>query len=204
MDDSSADQATLKDTSVPASTPEHWFSHVIESRFLFPVIAVLALAAIWGTTLTLSKNEYADAERAAAESSRKQAEIFEAQVVRALREIDLTLKIVKSAYEVWGLQNVLPKLKARNLLPPGLVFDVSIANNRGEIVDSTDPKEMTHIANRIGYLNRDQADVMSIGLPQLGSDTGEWHLHFSRRVTASDGKSLCRWLDSAPSHQINN
>jgi len=183
------DQAGLEDSFIPvATTRTHWFGHVTESRFLFPLIAVVALAAIWGTTLTLVKNEYANATIAAAKSSREQTEIYEAQVVRALREIDLTLKIVKSAYEVWGEKNVLPKLKARNLLPPALVFDISIANNKGEIVDSTDPKEMTHLANQNMYLNQDKADVMLIGQTQPVSDTGEWHLHFSRRLSASDGK----------------
>ena len=55
------------------------------------------LAMIWGTTFNLIKSERAAAERAATLSSRELAETYEAQVVRALREIDQTLKVVKFA-----------------------------------------------------------------------------------------------------------
>jgi diguanylate cyclase (GGDEF)-like protein len=183
------DQAGLEDLAIPAvSTQTHWFSYVIESRFLFPVLAVIVLAVIWGATLTLAKNEYAIANIAAGKTSREQTEMYEAQVIRALREIDLTLKIVKSAYEVSGGKNLLTKLRAKGLLPPALVFDISIANNKGVIVDSTDPNELTHTADRNMYLNQDKADVMQIGQPHPGFNSGEWHLHFSRRLSASDGK----------------
>jgi diguanylate cyclase (GGDEF)-like protein len=189
MDDSLTDQARLKDALIPASTPEHWFSHVIESRFLFPAIAVVALAAIWGTTLNLIKVERAAAEKTAAALSHELALTYESQVVRALREIDQTLKIVNSAYEDWGGKNVLPKLKSRNLLPSALVFDVSIVDNKGEILESTDPKEIAHITDQNLHLNWDQADVMSIVLPPSDSDIGDGHLHFRRRLNTADGKS---------------
>jgi len=187
-----ADQAGLKDALIPAPTPEHWFSHLIKPHILFPAIAVVTLIAIWGITLNLIKIERTAAEQTAARLSHELALTYESQVVRALREIDQTLKIVKTAYEVWGAKNVLPKLKARNLLPPALVFDVSIADNKGEMVDSTNPKEITHIIDQNLYMDRDQADVMSIVLPQADSDTTEWHLHFSRRLSTSDGISTGR------------
>ncbi len=188
-DDLPADQAGLPDTLIPAPTPEHWFSHVMESRFLFPAIAVVVLAAIWGTTLNFIKIERTAAEQTATTLSHELALTYESQVVRALREIDQTLKIVKSAYEVWGAKNVLPKLTAMDLLPSALVFDVSIVDNKGEILESTDPKEITHIIDQNLYLNRDQADVMSIVLPPPDSDAEDGHLHFRRRLSASDGKS---------------
>ncbi len=187
------DQAGLEDSlTPPASIQTHWFSYVIESRFLFPVIAVFILAAIWGTTLNLIKIERTVAEQTAAGLSHELAQTYESQVVRALREIDQTLKTVKTAYEVWGERKVLPKLKARDLLPPALVFDVTIVDNKGEMVDSTNPGEITHIIDQNLYLDRDQADVMSIVLPQPDVDTTEWHLHFSRRLSTSDGKSTGR------------
>lgn len=74
---------------------------------LYPAIVVLALAAIWGTTPNLIEGERAAAERTAAVLTHQLAETYEAQVVRALREIDQTLMIVKYANDVWGPQDVL-------------------------------------------------------------------------------------------------
>lgn len=183
-------QAELEDSLISAaSTRTHWFSHVIESRFLFPLTAVVVLAAIWGTTLNLIKIERTTAEQTAIALSHELILTYESQIVRALREIDQTLKIVKSAYEDWGEKNVLALLKARNLLPPTLVFDVTIADNKGEIVESTAPKERAYITDQNLHLNRDQVDVMSIVLPPADSDSGPWHLHFRRGLSAPDGKS---------------
>jgi diguanylate cyclase (GGDEF)-like protein len=188
VDDLSDDQTTLKDTLIPALTPEHWFSHVIESRFLFSAIAVVALAAIWGTTLNFIEVERAAADQTAAALSHELAQTYESQIVRALREIDLTLKIVKSAYEVRGAKNVLPELKARDLLPPALVFVVSIADSKGDIVASTSFSGMSNVAERDFFQSQRQADIFSVGHPQPDPETGEWNLIFSRRLNTADGK----------------
>jgi diguanylate cyclase (GGDEF)-like protein len=188
VDDLLADQAALQGTVIPASTPEHWFSRVIESRFLYPAIAVLVLAAIWGTTLNLIKVERTAAEQTAAVSSHELALTYESQIVRALREIDQTLKIVKSAQETWGTKDALSKLKAMDLLPPGLVFAVSIADSKGDIVASTSSSGMSNVAERDFFQSQRQADAFSIGRPQPDPDTGEWDLTFSRRLNTADGK----------------
>ncbi|UZE84392.1 hypothetical protein LOY66_17455 [Pseudomonas viciae] len=62
---------------------------------------------------------------------------YEAQMLRAIHEIDQTLKLVKYTYETEGERNPLPRLKERALLPPALVFDVSVVNPRGGLVAST-------------------------------------------------------------------
>jgi diguanylate cyclase (GGDEF)-like protein len=188
VDDLSVDQAKLKDAVIPASTPENWFSHAMESRFLFPAIAVVVLAAIWGTTLNLIKIERTAAEKTASVSSHELTLTYESQIVRALREIDLTLKVVKYAYEVLGEKNVLPMLKARNLLPPTLVFDVSITDSKGDIVASTSSSGMSNVAERDFFQSQRQTDTFSVGRQQPDSETVEWNLTFSRRLNTADGK----------------
>jgi hypothetical protein len=49
----------------------------MQSHILFPAIAVLVLAVIWGTTLNLIKIERVAAEHAAAGSSFELAETYE-------------------------------------------------------------------------------------------------------------------------------
>jgi diguanylate cyclase (GGDEF)-like protein len=189
MDDLSADQAALKDTLIPASKSERWFSHLIESHFLFPAIAVVVLAAIWGTTLNLIKVERDAAEQTAEILSHELAQTYESQVVRALNDIDQTLKIVKSAYEVWGAKDVLSKLNARDLLPPSLVFGVSIVDNKGKVVDSNDPKEMTEFVDLNTFQNLKQAEDMLVGTPRRDLVNEESDLYFGRRLSATGGKT---------------
>ena len=144
----------------------------MESPILFPAIAVLVLAAIWGTTLNLIKVERTAAEQTAAALSHELAQTYESQVVRALREIDQTLKVVKYANDVWGMKDVLPKLKARDLLPPALVFVVSIADSRGDVVASTSSSESANVADRDFFQSQRQTDAISVGRPQLDPETG--------------------------------
>lgn len=189
LDELSADQAPLNDTEIPASSTQvHWFSYLIESPFLFPAIAVLVLAAIWGPTLSLIKVERTAAEQTAVVLTHELAETYESQVVRALREIDQTLKVVKYASDVLSMQDVLSKLKARDLLPPALVFVVSIADSRGDVVTSTIPTENANVADRDFFRSQLQTDAISVGRPQLDPGTGRWRLIFSRRLDSVNGK----------------
>src|SRR5476649_2125277 len=188
-DDSPTKPATLKDTWVPAAAAlRRWLSHATEPHILFPAIAVLALTAIWGTTLNLIKVERAAAERAAAVSDRGLVEIYEAQVVRSLRDIDQTLKFVKYAYELRGRLAVLQELKAKALLPPDLLFVVSIADSKGDIVASTRPSAMANVADQDYFQSQRQTDVLAVGRPQQNTGKGEWKLQFSRRLNAADGR----------------
>ena len=186
-DDSPAKRGILKDILASATALRHRISLATEPHILYPAIAVLVLTAIWVTTLNLIKVERAAAEHAAEVSSHELAETYEAQVVRALREIDQTLKIVKYAYDVWGMQDVLRKLKAKDLLPPALVFVVSVADSKGDVLASTGSSEMSNIAGQDFFQSQRQTDALSVGRPQPGPGTGEWSLQFSRRLDTADG-----------------
>lgn len=179
----------MKDTGFSAIAARmSWLHHATEPHILFPAIAVLALAMIWGATLNLIKSERAVAEHTAAMSSRELAETYEAQVLRAVREIDQTMKVVKYAYEFRGKQIVLQELKTRALLPPDLLFVVSIADSKGDVVASTRPSAMPNVSDQDYFQSQREADEFSIGRPRLSPHSGEWILHFSRRLNAPDGR----------------
>ncbi len=178
----------LKDTLLALMRRlRRWLRHAAEPAILFPAIAAFGLVAIWGTTLSLIRGERVAAEHTAAASSRELAETYEAQIVRALREIDQTLKFVEYAYELRGEQAVLEELKSRALLPADLLFVVSIADGDGKLVASTRPYKPNSVANQDYFLSQRQAGVFSIGRPVLESSSKEWTLYFSRRLDASDG-----------------
>lgn len=179
---------TLKDGWVLAVTaPRRWLSHATEPHILFPAIAVLMLGVIWGATLNLIKVERAAAARAAAVSVGELADTYEAQVGRVLREIGQTLKFVKYAYEHGNRQAALAELKTRGLLPPDLLFVVSVADDRGEIVATTRSSSTSNVASEDYFQSQRQIDAFSVSRPRPGPGPDEWSLQFSRRLDAADG-----------------
>ena len=162
-------------------------ARIIEPAMLFPALAILALGLLWGTTLNLIKVEHRAAEHTAARSSDELAATYEAQVVRALREIDLTLKFVKYAYELRGRQAVLQELKEKSLLPPALLFVVSIADGTGTVVASTKPSAVAKPADPADLQLARESDSISIGRPPRDPGPGGGMLRFSRRLDAPGG-----------------
>jgi diguanylate cyclase (GGDEF)-like protein len=161
-------------------------SRATEPQILFPLIAVFLLSAIWGTTWEVLKVRRADAEHAAAVSSRELLSTYEAQVVRALGEIDDALNLVK----YWPDRNVnrhtLTDLKEKGLLPPDLLFTVSIADAQGAIVESTRPTELTSVVNEDTYRKQLDSDVFFIGQLPRGPIANA-KLQFSRRLSLPNG-----------------
>ena len=153
---------------------------------LFPLLSILVLAVIWSATFNLIRIERATAEAAAAGTALELLNTYEAQVVRALREIDQTLKFVKYAYELKGAGAALSDLKARTLLPPDLLFVVSVVNADGAVVASTRLAEAPSVAEP-GLLQALHSDTLWIDQPQRNRVSGEWTLQFGRRLNAADG-----------------
>ncbi len=158
-----------------------------EPQVLFPVFGLLLLSVIWGGTWSLIEVERSNAERTAISTSREVVETYEAQVLRALREIDQALRVVKYAYEGRGPKRALAQLKERSLLPPDIVFVVSVADERGDVVATTRASEHLNIADQDYFLSPPEQDNMSVSLPHPGRNPGEWSLIFSLGLAKADG-----------------
>jgi diguanylate cyclase (GGDEF)-like protein len=161
-------------------------SRLAEPVVLFPTIAVVLLGLIWTATAELVKVRYADAQHAAAASNRELLGTYEAQVVRALREIDQSLNLVKYWHERDRGRRTLAELKDKGLLPPDLLFTVSIANAEGLIVDTTAPLRRLDVADRDYFLAQRESEMVSVGRPPAGA-AEDATLQFSRRLNSADG-----------------
>jgi hypothetical protein len=157
-----------------------------EPQILFPLIAVVLLAVIWGTTIAVLKARHADAEHAAAVSSRELLGTYEAQVVRALGEIDQTLNLVQCWRGRGAGGHTLSDLKSKGLLPPDLLFTVSIADGEGVIVESTRRIAAKNIAGQDTFRQQRGGDGFFIG-PLARGPTGAAQLQFSRRLEDPHG-----------------
>ncbi|QIB08172.1 ATP-binding protein [Pseudomonas sp. FP2300] len=163
------------------------FDQAKEAYILFPLLAALLLLAIWIATLYLIKVEHIRAQQSAATASLEMGATYEAQMLRAIHEIDQTLKLVKYTYEAEGEPNPLRRLQERALLPPALVFDVSVVNPDGRLVASSRVNDRENIADPDEQQTLRHSDSLSISHPWKSPVTGEWRLRFSRRLNAADG-----------------
>ncbi|WP_024616509.1 ATP-binding protein [Pseudomonas kilonensis] len=164
------------------------FDQAKEAYILFPLLAALLLLVIWTATLYLIKVEHLRAQQSAATASLEMGATYEAQMLRAIHEIDQTLKLVKYTYEAEGEPNPLRRLQERALLPPALVFDVSVVNPDGRLVASTRVNDRENIADPDEQQTLRHSDSLSISHPWKSPVTGEWRLRFSRRLDAADGR----------------
>jgi diguanylate cyclase (GGDEF)-like protein len=159
---------------------------VTEPQILFPLITALLLAGIWGMALSVVRVQESAAAQAAAASSRELLSTYEAQVVRALREIDQTLKLVRSWPQREAGRHVLADLNDNRLLPPDVLFAVSIADREGAIVESTHPLQQRNVANQDYFLKQRDSDAVFIGRLPRGP-SGDSKLQFSLRLNDSQG-----------------
>jgi diguanylate cyclase (GGDEF)-like protein len=166
-----------------------WLTRLMEPHILFTVLTLLVLGVIWSATFNLIRNERISAAAASAATALELVNTYEAQVVRALREIDQTLKVVKYAYEFKGAQQALADLKARSLLPPELLFVVSFVDSDGVVIASTRPGGAAS-ATQAGFVRAMRSDTLWIDQARKDQASGEWTLQFGRSLNAADGSLL--------------
>lgn len=171
----------------PATAPPHRLGRLTEPQVLFPLLTLLLLGVLWIATASLVRQEHANARAAAAASTRELAETYEAQVVRALREIDRTLKLVAYADQASGPAATLSALAERGLLLPPFLFTVSIADADGNIRASTRVGGRANIAGTDYFEAQRTQTVFAVGAPQPNPHSRDWTLYFSRRLDKPDG-----------------
>jgi diguanylate cyclase (GGDEF)-like protein len=162
-------------------------ARLAEHHVLFPLFGLLLLGGIWGGTAMLLHNEQAAVERTTRLASSELAETYEAQVVRALREIDQTLRLIQYAQQREGNERGLQALKERELLLPGLVFAVNLTDAEGNIVASTQAPERRNLADQDGFSVLQDHDELTVSRPQRNA-AGDWTLQFSRRLGVAGGR----------------
>jgi len=161
----------------------------LETYVTLPLFTALLVAVIFGAAFHLIANERAAAQAAARDSVQEIMETYEAQVVRNLNGIDQTLKVIKYAVERKGAAGALPELAEQGLLPSSLVFAVSIADASGRIVASSPQSKPLSVQHeRYFTVHRDgHFDVVHVAEAMRDAARGDWHLHFTRRLSDSSG-----------------
>ncbi|MEA2117558.1 putative bifunctional diguanylate cyclase/phosphodiesterase [Halovibrio sp. HP20-50] len=170
--------------STETNIAQYWLHRLLEPAVLFSGIAVMALGVIWATTLNLANREQVSAERTAAALAMDIADTYEAQIVRALREIDTTLKLVLYSLDGKSAPSVLDDLRARGMLPPEVLFTVNVTDSLGNVLASTEDLDTAQqgVATHDYYRFAQQTEGMVVGMPRFDQESNDWELFFSRRA----------------------
>ena len=177
-------------TNTDANTiPLKFWQYVVAAPlYLFSLIGIILLALIWETTLIRLNSEEDAATREALLSSRQHAQVYEAHLNRALQEINQTLLFLQYAHEHDIDSDYFTDLAGRSLLPPALLFIVSIADRDGRIVHSNRPGSLEDISNSEYFNRQKQTSLLTVSKPQVLRENGPTYVHFSRQLSSPDGE----------------
>jgi len=167
-----------------------WLGRGLETHIALPVFALLLLGAMWLLTLRFVGTEQHAAGVAAEAATRERLDTYEAQMARSLNGIDQTLKVLKYAVELKGAQGAIPALREQGLLPPGLVFVVSVADREGKVVASNPDAGALDVSNAAYFLyhrDNDEGEPF-VGATVADAIKAEPHLHFTRRINDAKGR----------------
>jgi len=157
-----------------------------EPHILFPLIALVLIGVIWGTTLNLIRVEHEAARTSAATAALEAADTYEAHVVRAMREIDQTLKLLALMHDRDAGKVDLKMLRERGLLLPEILFSVTVQGRNGEILASTRPADAKNLVVAQFLREATHPDAVAVSRPVWSDADKEWKMHFRRALVRGD------------------
>ncbi|MTV37083.1 putative bifunctional diguanylate cyclase/phosphodiesterase [Duganella radicis] len=166
-----------------------WLRRGLDTHVSLPLFALLLLVAVWVVTFHEIDAEREHAQEAAADSLHEMLGTYEAQVARSLDGIDQTLRMLKYAVERKGALGALPELGRAGLLPPGVLFVVSIVDRNGVTVASNPKALPISVADQHYFQFHVERDSGATYVSPATRDAAnsEWHLHFTRRLDDASG-----------------
>ncbi len=177
------------DPEETARRPSRWhraIHHPVPPTLLLVLGTGLALAVLWMATWNLVRVEHDNARQTAETTSRELLDTYEAQVVRVLHQIDQTLRSVQYAVQLRGdARTAFDDLSDRDLLPPDLIFVVSVTDPEGNLVATNGASMLAaDLDHDILELARQNPSLV-VGQPVVVDDG--WRLPFGQRLAAADG-----------------
>ncbi|KQQ32340.1 signaling protein [Duganella sp. Leaf126] len=157
-----------------------------------PLLTVALLLAIWGATWHFINIERDTTVRAVQASLADLVDTYEAQIARNVGGIEQTLKTVNYAVRVNGTANALEAMRNEDLLPPAIVFAVSVIDSDGRLVDTypsaVAPAALTSLAAQPFFLRHraDPSDRVMVGAIHDGGQRPA-SVRFTKRLTDSAG-----------------
>ncbi|MET0856518.1 MAG: EAL domain-containing protein [Telluria sp.] len=167
-----------------------WLRRGLETHISLPLFALLLLVALWMAVSHFVRVERDAADAAARESVNELIDTYEAQLARSLGGIDQTMKMVKYTVELKGAGAALADLRAKGLLPPGVVFVISVTDRDGSVVASNPSAPHINVAGQryFDFHREHDSDTPFVSDLQRDAANADWHIHFTRRINDAAGR----------------
>ncbi|MEJ0098952.1 MAG: EAL domain-containing protein [Pseudomonadota bacterium] len=160
---------------------------ITEPQILFPLSALVTLLLIWGGTWSYVRLLRADVEARSLESTQQILDTYEAQVIRSLGQIDQAMNLV-TFWREHGPDARMTPLSERELLPPDLLFTISITDAGGRILDSTRAASMGSTLRTAEFQTLRAGEKVFVGRPSSDVTDGSPNLEFGRRLETPTGQ----------------
>jgi len=158
----------------------------------FIVLMLLLLTLIWGATFHWIAQDRAKAEHDAQVAAQNLSGVYGVQMLRALRELDLTINVVRYACEQKGLKQALSNLETDLLVPTALVFVIKVTDPQGRVVANNNGEPLGPAADQAYFrFFRDQprlGDSLYVGPAVFDHQSGKSRMQFARRITTHNGQ----------------
>jgi diguanylate cyclase (GGDEF)-like protein/PAS domain S-box-containing protein len=161
-----------------------------ETHIALPPFALVLIIVLWIAAFNMIDRERDEAETGARDAARELVDTYEAQMARSLSAIDQTLKVLKYAVEQDGAWGAMNTLRRQGLLPPSMLFVVSVADRNGMVVASNPAARPVDVSHESYFMLHRDADT---GAPYVSQAIGDAarpdpHLHFTRRLSDDQGR----------------
>jgi len=161
------------------------FHRFLDAPVLIGALALIGLSLIWGATFHLTGDVVKSASASTASMTTDVAQTYEAQVVRALREIDQTLKLVRYDVQRQEPEAAINDLGDHDLLPPSLLFSVAVLSAEGELLASHGRFGLDHPEGHDFFQRTLRSRQLTLS-PPIETDEGTF-LYFARGMTNAQG-----------------
>lgn len=159
----------------------------IEPHILFPVLTMVLLIVIWASAFELIRVRQQTSLQQAQETARDMAETYHAQLLRALREIELTMAIVAYAQEHEPADTAINLLANRDMLPPPILFSVAVYDGLGHLIASNTSETADLPQHLVEDITRNNhQEQIWISNPQFDEQGQRWLIHFARTTSLPD------------------
>ncbi len=159
----------------------------LEAPVLISSLALLGLSLIWAATVHLTDDVMSTASRNTASMATDVADTYEAQVIRALREIDQTLKLVRYDTQRQTPEAAMRELSERDLLPPSLLFSIAVLSPEGNLLATHGNFRLQHPEEHTFFQEALNANQLTLSRP-IDTDAGTF-LYFARGVGSNQNQA---------------
>jgi len=159
----------------------------LEAPVLISSLALLGLGLIWAATVHLTDDVLRTASRNTASMATDVADTYEAQVIRALREIDQTLKLVRYDTQRESPEVAIRELGERDLLPPSLLFSIAVLSPEGNLLATHGNFRLQHPEEHTFFQEALNASQMTFSRP-IDTEAGTF-LYFARGMASNQNQA---------------